>query len=1042
MSDYISDKEQEILIRQIKRHEPKQPIVIKVIPKKRTSSLLREGFGTIEELNMSSHETYTEILPDKSTIVWVLPHSKRFIDFIKNHFGKNPKYISKRESFIKEIIRAMESGSDAPPFAYQQFIRDYMRYGTPYRSLLLEHGLGSGKTLSAILVGETFREVGLQILILTPAFLRLNFMDEIERWGGPDIRITQDMSDEEKAQRRARIAQSYHFIHYNASGNGLKKTKAGINVAGKGSVFEQLARIGIGFSKSDPDFGDLFPYLNNKYGDLKPPEKMLIIIEEVHNMNRTFIKGPGKLRSYLYPLLMKARDCKIIALSGTPIVNSPFEMASLYNLLRGPIGANGKGRTLPENEEQFNSYFVDYDAGRITNADIVLPTRILGLGSLFKGITDDPERIIYPAGNDKSERRIIDIMLPEYQGRMHDNIFADETALKKVKKRRFLNINKGDVTKAISDAQTKLEPKDSYYTRSRQACNFVFPQEVPRPRPGGKTSSGKELEAGKWNIDENYVFQFNNLATSADDLINVWEFFEDQGFDLSDYGDQFEQCSQNEDVAKGLEDARAMFTDIMSVVYQNRPPVEPKNPIKAILTDRDHEELLRHMGTYKQRLDVAVRTLLRGAQDYLTIGKLRDMYSAKMAQIYTTIISDKANGALYVDYSTQKVADTGTDEIQQEEVIDEEAVDEEEVDIDQTEKDDVDVFGIKVSKIVDPDDPMQGPDSKQYNDAYLPDSQIKGKVRGGPAMVYSFFNAVEGVGLFSKVLEAHGFVEYGPGDTDKPQDLIRAPRFAFVKGGMNPMYKSRIMRVFNSKQNAHGQLIRVIFVTQAAAEGISLFHLRQVHIMEPHWENTMIDQVIGRAFRLRSHRYLEDKEERHVRVFMYRALTANMLAGTADGLVQQLADRKTALLDQLKTCRAVAAVDCMLNSDYNKLNVPCLTLTGSGAAFTADINTDIKNTDKMIEKKRECTIQLHTDSKGNRYIELLDRPKLTLEVKHGGEIQKVKGSMLYYMTDSTWNETKPIVESQLKHWGYYFDLKINGTSQSVIYPIHKNITVL
>ena len=39
----------------------------------------------------------------------------------------------------------------------------------------------------------------------------------------------------------------------------------------------------------------------------------------------------------LYEYLMSAENCRVILLSGTPIINYPNEIAILYNILRGYI---------------------------------------------------------------------------------------------------------------------------------------------------------------------------------------------------------------------------------------------------------------------------------------------------------------------------------------------------------------------------------------------------------------------------------------------------------------------------------------------------------------------------------------------------------------------------------------------------------------------------------------------------------------------------------------------------------------------------------
>ena len=71
--------------------------------------------------------------------------------------------------------------------------------------------------------------------------------------------------------------------------------------------------------------------------------------------------------------------------------------------------------------------------------------------------------------------------------------------------------------------------------------------------------------------------------------------------------------------------------------------------------------------------------------------------------------------------------------------------------------------------------------------------------------------------------------------------------------------------------NKHGDVIRVFLTTKTGAEGISLFNVRQVHIMEPYWQPVLIDQVIGRAVRTGSHMTLP-LAERNVEVYVYLAV--------------------------------------------------------------------------------------------------------------------------------------------------------------------------
>ena len=52
------------------------------------------------------------------------------------------------------------------------------------------------------------------------------------------------------------------------------------------------------------------------------------------NKDRTFKNNTATRKPY-YDLIMKAKNLKIIGLSGTPVVKEPIELAYLFNMLHG-----------------------------------------------------------------------------------------------------------------------------------------------------------------------------------------------------------------------------------------------------------------------------------------------------------------------------------------------------------------------------------------------------------------------------------------------------------------------------------------------------------------------------------------------------------------------------------------------------------------------------------------------------------------------------------------------------------------------------------
>lgn len=80
--------------------------------------------------------------------------------------------------------------------------------------------------------------------------------------------------------------------------------------------------------------------------------------------------------------------------------------------------------------------------------------------------------------------------------------------------------------------------------------------------------------------------------------------------------------------------------------------------------------------------------------------------------------------------------------------------------------------------------------------------------------------------------------------------------------------REKIISKFNSVENKNGDIIKVLIGSNVLSEGVSLLRVRQVHIFEPAWNWTKIEQVIGRARRYKSHQDLNEKE-RYLDAFIY-----------------------------------------------------------------------------------------------------------------------------------------------------------------------------
>jgi len=138
----------------------------------------------------------------------------------------------------------------------------------------------------------------------------------------------------------------------------------------------------------------------------------------------------------------------------------------------------------------------------------------------------------------------------------------------------------------------------------------------------------------------------------------------------------------------------------------------------------------------------------------------------------------------------------------------------------------------------------------------------------GKILVYSDYKSDGGTGAFEQVLIAHGYKKYD--HESQPIDKLiesgnKQLRYTFITGDTN---KEINKNAFNVEQNKFGEYIQVMMISKSGAEGISLTCVRQVHIIEPYWNNVRIDQVFGRAIRRNSHIQL-DENDRNVEQYLY-----------------------------------------------------------------------------------------------------------------------------------------------------------------------------
>jgi hypothetical protein len=132
----------------------------------------------------------------------------------------------------------------------------------------------------------------------------------------------------------------------------------------------------------------------------------------------------------------------------------------------------------------------------------------------------------------------------------------------------------------------------------------------------------------------------------------------------------------------------------------------------------------------------------------------------------------------------------------------------------------------------------------------------------GIVLVYS--NYVErGSRLFAMALEEHGYTPAsGP-------PLLANPAFKGKSKGDYILLSSEVstpqtnalLQLARSDRNVNGEKVRIIVTTPRISEGVNFRYVRQVHLLDPWWNMSRIEQVIGRALRTCSHQALPFEEQ-------------------------------------------------------------------------------------------------------------------------------------------------------------------------------------
>ena len=280
---------------------------------------------------------------------YYMNNRESFINFITKIFSPYSRMIKESEGDI-----SCNSKNTRELMIHQRIVRDYINLYTPYRGLLLYHGLGSGKTCSSIGIAEGMKN-DKRIIIMTPASLKANYISQLKECGDYMYKLNQHWEwfvadSPEKIDELSRILSFPKEDIRKKGGAWLVNVTRQPNYSTL--TIQQQELLNKQIDKMIANKYTIIGYNGLRTEKLREMtdnfkinlfDDAVVIVDEAHNLISRIVNKLNKspeaetVSLILYKYLMSCQNSKIVLLTGTPMVNYPNEIGILFNILRGYI---------------------------------------------------------------------------------------------------------------------------------------------------------------------------------------------------------------------------------------------------------------------------------------------------------------------------------------------------------------------------------------------------------------------------------------------------------------------------------------------------------------------------------------------------------------------------------------------------------------------------------------------------------------------------------------------------------------------------------
>jgi hypothetical protein len=847
----------------------------------------------------------------------------------------------------------------------QKIVKDYMQYESPYRGILLYHELGSGKSIASIAATEGYINLK-KIVIMTPASLSQNYENEllIASKVGRDLKKTwtQIKVNKKSPAMMKELNEKYAVSDKFVKKDGLVWVPLYKNDIPDASVIVEKVRYNSADAndtiyRADIDVSvrhiirNRYTFIN--YNGLteksvkelgaKPFDNTFIIIDEIHNFISRMVNG-SRLAKAVYAHMMNAKGIKLILLSGTPIINQPHEIATLINLVRGPIKEYNidllKKSKVPDvkaitdhlKEKKLYCY-IDYVDYNDTSVSFTL------LPENFKRVDDITPNILKSAWEFSQEdlmRKVVDVLGKADIVKLSvKNKVINNEALptdKVIFNKLFVD-DTGSGAGGAASASTNIKNEDLFKRRILGTISYykttgseLFPTMLPQVSrelfmTDHQIKKYLEVRLIEIRMDDKKK-QFKNKGAS-DDLGSVYRAFSRMVCNFA-FPDEINRIFPNDvrvlmkKELKGAEGAKNV-SGASGASSDSGASADSADARKKLNKDV--------VAAYGEQLEEAMDKLAKN--DYLDIDRLGAMYSPKFAQMYEDIITSPGSVLVYSQFRM--------------------------------------IEGLGIFKEV--------LNRQGFAEINIVNNEDFGYI-------------IEDMDVFDEKYDNKRYVVF---NSDRMKTNILMNIFNGNRGALPKVVQTQLKHINIEKEQMYGKIAKVMMITQSGAEGISLKNVRRVLITEYFWNSVRIDQVIGRAVRTCSHKSLP-VEDQNVQVFTYLmnftrkqimdnpTLRSKDKEISTDKHIYNIAKSKEGLINSFLKLLKAASLDCVIQADVNHplangykcYNWP-INVNDADLSFTNNINAD----KKILQYKNKQHIKTDRGrvvlKNGKKYVILKDK---------------------------------------------------------------------